>query len=104
VVVPLRIARGVQNKVLEAMAAARVVLCSPQAAAGIEAVAGQHLLVAETPEQWVDQLEQLLTNSEDRRRIATAARSHIQQHYNWDARLDPMIELISNSDVRCHAG
>ena len=95
VVVPLRIARGVQNKVLEAMAAARAVLCSPQAAAGIDAVVGQHLLVADDPSDWVTQLEQLLTDRPRRRRIAQAARGHVRQHYTWDARLRPMLALLN---------
>ncbi len=98
-VVPLRIARGVQNKVLEAMAAARAVLCSPQAAAGIDAVAGEHLLVAGDPAEWVDQLEQLLTDSAKRRRIAEAAHRHVREHYDWDTCLEPMVKLVGDSDA-----
>lgn len=46
-VAPLRIARGIQNKVLEAMAMARPVVASPQAFEGVRATAGQDLLVAD---------------------------------------------------------
>ncbi|WP_432377742.1 TIGR03087 family PEP-CTERM/XrtA system glycosyltransferase [Duganella sp. P38] len=45
-VAPMRIARGIQNKVLEAMAMARPVLVSPQALEGIDAVPGRELLLA----------------------------------------------------------
>ena len=53
-------ARGVQTKVLEAMASGRAVVCSPEAANGIEAEDGQHLLVAISPEQWADKIEQVI--------------------------------------------
>jgi len=47
VVAPLRIARGIQNKVLEAMAMAKPVVASTAAAEGIDAVDGEHLMVAQ---------------------------------------------------------
>ena len=46
-VAPLRIARGIQNKVLEAMAMARPVVASPEAFEGVRATAGRDLLVAD---------------------------------------------------------
>ena len=95
VVAPLRIARGVQNKVLEAMSAGRVVVCSPQAAQGVEAVPVEHLLVAADPAQWVDQLERVVTDEAFRQRIATAASEHVRRHYNWAARLNPLVGLLA---------
>src|SRR4029077_8494418 len=50
-VAPLSIARGTQNKILEAMAMGVPVVTSSIAAGGVDAVAGEHLLVADTPEQ-----------------------------------------------------
>src|SRR3546814_19977734 len=50
VVAPLQLARGIQNKVLEAMAMARPVIASPHAAGGIDAVDGRDLLVAHSGE------------------------------------------------------
>src|SRR3546814_15965024 len=43
VVAPLLLARGVQNKLLEAMAMARTVVASPAVATGVDAVDGVHL-------------------------------------------------------------
>jgi len=94
-VAPLRIARGVQNKVLEAMASGRAVVCSPQAAKGIDADAGQHVLVADEPGQWVEHLQQLLTDADLRRRIAGAARRQVELKYNWEAQLRPMVDLLT---------
>lgn len=94
-VAPLRIGRGVQNKVLEAMASRRAVICSPQAAEGIDADPGEHLLVADQPGQWVEHLQQLLTDSGLRRRIADAARRQVELKYNWGAQLRPMVALLT---------
>jgi glycosyltransferase involved in cell wall biosynthesis len=49
----LQIARGVQNKVLEAMAARCPVVVSKGALTGIDAEDGRHLVCAETPAEWI---------------------------------------------------
>jgi sugar transferase (PEP-CTERM/EpsH1 system associated) len=54
VVVPLRIGRGVQNKVLEGMAMAKPVVASPEALTGINAKVGREILVADGPVQFAD--------------------------------------------------
>jgi len=93
-IAPLRIARGVQNKVLEAMACTRVVVCSPEAAEGIDATPGEHLLQADTPEQWIDHLATTLEQPEHRQRMAEAARTCVEARYSWAARMQPMVKLI----------
>ena len=52
-VAPLRIARGIQNKVLEAMAMAKPVIVSPQALEGISAQAGRDLLLASDASEFI---------------------------------------------------
>src|SRR5207244_7093396 len=63
-VVPLRIARGVQNKVLEALAMERAVVASPVCLNGLQTVPGQHLLAATTPDEWVKTLLSLFDDAE----------------------------------------
>jgi sugar transferase (PEP-CTERM/EpsH1 system associated) len=94
VIAPLLLARGLQNKVLEAMSCARAVVCSPAAAQGIAAQDGRDLLVADGPEQWVAHLELLLADAEARNRIARAARAFVQQNHDWDRCLAPMVDLL----------
>ncbi len=60
-VAPLRIARGTQNKILESMAMGIPVIATPQAAKGIQAVPGTHLLVAESPEKFAQDVVRLLS-------------------------------------------
>ena len=95
VIAPLLLARGVQNKVLEAMACQRVAVCSAAAAEGLDATEGEHLLVAREPEEWVDSLCTLFSNPDRRRSIATAARRCVEQRYSWDARLEPILDLLA---------
>ena len=94
VAAPLRIARGIQNKVLEAMAMARPVVASPAAFEGIEAEPGVHLLVAESAEAQAEAIAGLLADRRRAEAIGQAARRRIEQAYRWDSRLAPLAGLI----------
>ena len=56
-IVPLQIARGIQNKVLEAMAAGRPVVASREALEGLTVEPGIHVARAESPQEWLDELK-----------------------------------------------
>lgn len=86
-VAPLRIARGIQNKVLEAMAMGRAVVASAQCAGPIDAVPGTHLLAAETPDEYVDAVVSLVNNRVLADAVGAQARAHVVDHYSWDAHL-----------------
>ena len=85
-VAPLRIARGIQNKVLEAMAMAKTVVASPQALEGISALPGSELVVAADEGQFIGQLTQLLTDDVNRS-MGVAARKRVLQDYCWEKNL-----------------
>ena len=93
VVAPLEIARGVQNKVLEAMAMARPVVASPAAFEGIEAVPGEHLMVAQGYDM-ANAVSHLLTVPADGEAMGRAARRHMIEHYGWDAQLNTLDSLF----------
>ena len=94
VVAPLRIARGVQNKVLEAMAMERSVVASPAAFEGIEAKPDRDLLVAEGPSATAEAVMSLLNDPARARRMGRAARKLVASTYRWEARLAPLRELL----------
>ncbi len=71
VVVPLRLARGVQNKVLEAMAMGKATVASPQSLAGLPARGAVPALTASTPSEWVDAVIGLMDDPERRRRLGS---------------------------------
>jgi sugar transferase (PEP-CTERM/EpsH1 system associated) len=87
-VAPLRIARGVQNKVLEAMAMATPVVVSPQALEGIDAVPGSELVLADAPGAFADACAALLEGQADASAaIGRAARAKVQRQYSWSSNL-----------------
>ena len=102
VVAPLGIARGIQNKVLEAMAMARPVVASPAAFEGIEAEPGRELLLASPPEQ-AAAISHLLAHPAKAREVGLAARRRMESHYRWDARLAPLEELMFPAEARAAA-
>jgi len=104
VVAPLQVARGVQNKVLEAMACQRAVVCSPQAAHGIRALPGRHLLIGESPKQFARYVLALMRNDDYRQQVAAAARRCVQRRYNWPQALGPMIGLLGGARRETQGG
>ncbi len=96
IVAPLRIARGIQNKVLEAMAMERPVLASALAAEGIDAEDGTHFIVAQTPEDEARLALELLGNPVKSALLGTAARAHVIARYGWDAQLSVLDDWLGD--------
>jgi glycosyltransferase involved in cell wall biosynthesis len=97
-VAPLRIARGIQNKVLEAMAMARPVVASPEAYEGVHAVAGRDLLVADGAAAMAAAVAQVLAG--EMPGLGTAARAAILAKHDWKAtlrRLDGILATASRA-------
>lgn len=94
-VAPMRIARGVQNKVLEAMAMAKTVLLTPEAAEGISASAGFEFLVESEPELLQKQAAKLLL-AEDVK-MGQIARRCVVKSYGWTKNLQYFNELLDSS-------
>ncbi len=84
-VAPLRIARGIQNKVLEAMAMATPVVVSPQALEGIEAEPGKELVLAQDAAGFADAVALLLARSSND--MGLAARARVERKYSWPSNL-----------------
>jgi glycosyltransferase involved in cell wall biosynthesis len=87
-VAPLRIARGIQNKVLEAMAMGRPVVASHQAFEGIDAAPGRELIVADAPDDYADSVIELLRSPDTA--MGQAARASVERRYSWAAHLSPI--------------
>ena len=89
-VAPLRIARGVQNKVLEAMAMARPVIASAQAAEGIRAAAGRDFILAQGEAEFAHAVVAQLQAAH----TVECARDCILAHYDWDRNLSAVDALF----------
>jgi len=87
VVAPLRVARGIQNKILEAMAMARPVVASAGCVSALDATAGSELLAAETAEEFARAIDGILSVPERAGDIGKAARQAVVERYSWSAHL-----------------
>ncbi len=94
-VAPLRIARGVQNKVLEAMAMARPVIATPQAAEGIRAEAGRDYVLAQGEADFAHAVVAQLQSA----RSAAPARDCILAHYDWARNLAAIDSLFEQGPI-----
>lgn len=97
VVAPLRMARGIQNKVLEAMAMARPVVASRPAYEGIDAVPGRDLVVAESPAEEAQAVLALLADPERAAALGKAARQRMLDRYSWQSTLAPLAEIVGRN-------
>jgi sugar transferase (PEP-CTERM/EpsH1 system associated) len=100
VVAPLKLARGIQNKVLEAMAMAKPVVASPAAFEGIEALPGRDLLVADDAQGVAAAIGGLLAAPERAAAMGAAARLQMETYYRWEARLAPLSAMVDPDSPR----
>ena len=96
VVTPLKIARGIQNKVLEGMAMARPVVTTPQALDGIAARPGLDLLVAEDAQTFADHVVTVLEGRAPAS-LGANARSAVIEHHSWAHQLEKLDEVIASA-------
>lgn len=92
VVAPLRLARGVQNKVLEAMAMARPVVASPAAAQGIDH--RDTILIAATAAESAEKISGLISDSARGDALGARARVQVIERYGWQSRLAALDQII----------
>lgn len=90
----LRIARGIQNKVLEAMALARPVVCTPQALEGIDAVPGADLALADTADAFADAVLDLIATPARAHVMGEQARERMVEAYGWPAQMAALDRIL----------
>lgn len=93
-VVPLTIARGVQNKVLEAMAMELPVVMTSAAATGIGGTDGHHYRVADTDADIIRNILELLQNHRQARVKGLAARRYVIASRSWQSVLSGLPEIV----------
>ena len=102
-VAPLRVARGIQNKVLEAMAMARPVVVTSDALEGLD-LPGTLRRGGDTAEDFASAVIALLRSSQERRNIGALGRTWVQENHDWARTLRPVLDLIENRDGKLTHG
>jgi sugar transferase (PEP-CTERM/EpsH1 system associated) len=98
-IAPIKLSCGVQNKVLEAMAAGRPVVASSSVADGFDDQVRSAILTAETPEKWISTLETLVLNHTLANRLGAAGRQLMKEHLTWDKISEAMRACVVGKPV-----
>jgi sugar transferase (PEP-CTERM/EpsH1 system associated) len=93
-VAPLRIARGIQNKVLEALAMGLPTVGTTPATQGVEGTAGRDFLVADDAAQFADAVAALLGDADEARALGRRGREFVERTYDWERCLAPLDAVI----------
>jgi sugar transferase (PEP-CTERM/EpsH1 system associated) len=93
-VAPMQIARGIQNKVLEALAMAKPTIVSQEALTGVNAPAGEAVILAADPQGWVEAVLGLAADSARAQAYGGAGRAFVEAEFGWPAKLAAMDALL----------
>ncbi len=93
-IAPLAIARGTQNKILESMAMGVPAIISPEASGGIDAIPGEHVITASTPEKFCSAILNLMANTSERSQLSLAGRERVMTHHSWARSMEQLDRII----------
>ena len=97
-VAPLHSGNGMRVKLLEAFSMGKAVVATRLAAAGFSVKEEEHLLLAETVEEFSDQITRLLLNPNFRAQLGANARKMIRENYDWNVLRPHFLELVENQN------
>jgi glycosyltransferase involved in cell wall biosynthesis len=96
VVAPIRLGGSMRMKVLEALAAGKALVATPRAAEGVEAVPGEHFVLAADEDELVEALADLLLEPERRRALGERAREWAEQNLGWEGGVEAFERLYDD--------
>lgn len=94
---PLAIARGTQNKILEAMAMGVPVVTSTIAANGVDAIKNEHLLVSDGAEDCAQSILKIMGDLGYRRQLASAALARVKSHHDWGSAMSRFSRILQQT-------
>lgn len=102
-VAPLRMARGIQNKILEAMAMGKPVVTTSKAFEGIEAVPEKDLVIADEKEEFIHKIDLLLRNQNRLNSLGESARKTVEQNYSWERSMGLLDKILASEEAPLEA-
>ena len=98
-VAPFKVGRGIQNKVIQSMACGLPVIASPAGAAGIKYVNMEHLIIAETTEDYLSATETLLNDTDRYQKIRSNALELIESQFSWESETARLEKLLNGNPI-----
>jgi len=95
-VAPFTIARGVQNKILQAFACGLPVITTSMGAEGISCTNGKDVMIAQTGNEFLEAIVKLQENSSFKYQITSSALHLIKDVYSWEGQLKPLDTVLYN--------
>lgn len=96
-VAPLLSGGGTRLKILESMAAGTPVIATSKGAEGLDAVPDEHLLIADTPDAFANQVINTLANRGTRDRLSINGKRLVNEKYNWETILPRFLQLVEDA-------
>ena len=96
-VAPFRIARGIQNKILQAFACGLPVVATSMGAEGIVYQDGESLHIGDTPEAMLNAIETLMSSPAHYQAVRQSALDTIAAHYSWQGKLQSLLSLLPDN-------
>ncbi|MFL5707180.1 MAG: glycosyltransferase [Ktedonobacteraceae bacterium] len=94
---PMVYSVGIQNKVLEAMALGTPVIVATKAAAALDALPGQDLLVAGSAQEFAEAALRLMSDAELRTSLSQHGRNYVERHHNWKVLTDQLVDVYKRA-------
>ncbi len=94
--IPLRVAQGIQNKVLEAMAHRLPVITHPRVASALHARPGDDILIAETAQDYAEHIKVLFDSQSRAQEIGDAGRRLVERDFAWKASYDALESILQS--------
>lgn len=101
-VAPLNIARGTQNKILEALAMGVPTVASKVAAGGVDCIPGEHFITESSTEGYVDAVVRLLSDHKERQKFSEAGRARMLSHHNWQHSMKQLDQIVDDCLENAH--
>ena len=98
-IAPLQIARGIQNKILEALAMGVPVVATPQAAKGVILKPGRDILVGDSPEEFANNVIALLQDETLRTRLSECGRDEVRKVNAWEESMIRLDEIFTQANL-----